>query len=201
MDGTYGERLAEFSRERLDGRPVPDDLRTLLIAQWEGRDDFARLLGLEFFEAGELHPFLDTGYLSAQELADPEMRAVNAGVARMAAHVKLVARGGHGWVGYWLHPDEPAAPAWRLIGLDTEFTLWHMSGSTLAEGAAAEQSAYQDEPDERVAYGQLAAELTALGLPLSTADFDALDDSAYAVDPEKLMETLIEEERATLGLG
>ncbi|MEV5653356.1 hypothetical protein [Streptomyces sp. NPDC052291] len=201
MAPVYGERLAEFSRERLDGRPVPDDLRALLTAQWEGRDDFAHLLGLELFEPGELHPFLDTGYLSAEELADPEMRAVNAGAARMAAHVKLVAKGGHGWVGYWLHPDEPTDPAWRLIGLDTEFTLWHMSGSTLAEGAAAEQAGYQDEPDERVAYAQLAAELAALGLPLSTADFDALDDSDYAVDPEKLMESLIEEERARLGLG
>ncbi|MEU5823728.1 hypothetical protein ABZ798_21785 [Streptomyces sp. NPDC047803] len=201
MAPVYGERLAEFSRERLDGRPVPDDLRALLTAQWEGRDNFAHLLGLEFFEPGELHPFLDTGYLSAEELADPEMRAVNAGAARMAAYVKLVAKGGHGWVGYWLHPDEPTDPAWRLIGLDTEFTLWHMSGSTLAEGAAAEQAGYQDEPDERVAYAQLAAELAALGLPLGTADFDALDDSEYAVDPEKLMKTLIEEERARLGLG
>ncbi|WP_343238850.1 hypothetical protein [Streptomyces sp. SID9124] len=201
MAPVYGERLAEFSRERLDGRPVPDDLRALLIAQWEGRDDFARLLGLEFFEPGELHPFLDTGYLSAEELADPEMRAVNAGAARMAAYVKLVAKGGKGWVGYWLHPDEPTAPAWRLIELDTEFTLWHVSGSTLAEGAVAEQAGYQDEPDERIAYAQLAAELATLGLPLSTADFDALDDSDYAVDPEKLMESLIEEERARLGLG
>ncbi|WP_405898356.1 hypothetical protein OG242_13190 [Streptomyces sp. NBC_00727] len=198
MDGTYGERLAAFSRERLDGRPVPDDLRVLLIAQWEGRDDFARLLGLEFFEPGELHPFLDTDYLSAEELADPEMQAVNAGAARMSEYVKLVAKGGKGWVGYWLHPDEPAG---RPIELDTEFSLWPMTGSTLTEAVAFEQSAYQDEPDERLAYGQLAAELRALGLPLSTEDFDALDDSAYAVDPEKLMETLTEAERAKLGLG
>ncbi|MEU2250142.1 hypothetical protein [Streptomyces sp. NPDC019224] len=198
MDPVYGERLAEFSRERLDGRPVPDDLRVLLVAQWEGRDDFARLLGLEFFEPGELHPFLDTGYLSEEELADPEMQAVNAGAARMAAYVKLVAKGGKGWVGYWLHPDEPAG---RPIELDTEFTLWPMSGSTLSEGAAAEQAHYQDEPDERVAYAQLAEELAALGLPLGAAEYDALDDNDYAVDPGKLMETLIEAERAKRGLG
>ncbi|MGQ4486749.1 hypothetical protein ACN6LM_003586 [Streptomyces sp. SAS_281] len=98
------ERLAAFSRERLDGRPVPDDLRVLLLSQWAGRTELAHLLGLEFFEEGELHPFLDTGYLSEQELADPEMRAVNAGVARMAEYGKLVAKGGKGWVGYWVHP-------------------------------------------------------------------------------------------------
>ncbi|MGW2472917.1 hypothetical protein [Streptomyces sp. NPDC001665] len=198
MDTTYGERLAAFSRERLDGRPVPDDLRVLLLAHWEGRDDFAHLLGLEFFEEGELHPFLDTGYLSEQELADPEMQAVNAGVARLTEYVKLVAKGGKGWVGYWVHPDEPAV---RPIELDTEFTLWQMTGSTLTEAVAFERAAYQDEPDERVAYGQLAAELAALETPLSTADCGAPDDGEYAVDPERLMEALIEEERAARGLG
>ncbi|TRV71978.1 hypothetical protein FKN01_30880 [Streptomyces sp. 130] len=198
MDATYEERLAEFSRERLDGRPVPDDLRVLLTAQWEGRDDLARLLGVEFFGPGELHPLLDTGYLSEAELADPEMQAVNAGAARMVEYVKLVAKGGKGWVGYWVHPDEPGC---RPIELDTEFTLWPMSGSTLTEALAFEQSAYQDEPDERVAYGELAAELGALGLPLGTAEYDALDGSEYVVDPEQLMENLIEAERVARGLG
>ncbi|WP_405937341.1 hypothetical protein OG338_12100 [Streptomyces sp. NBC_00726] len=198
MDTTYEERLVAFGRERLDGRAVPDDLRVLLVAEWEGREDFADLLGLEFFEPGELHPFLDTGYLSAEELADPEMQAVNAGAARMVEYVKLVAKGGKGWVGYWAHPDEPG---WRPVELDTEFTLWPMTGSTLTEAVAFEQSAYQDEPDERVAFGQLAAELAALGLPLSTADYDALEDGEYVVDPEKLMRALTEAERGARGLG
>lgn len=198
MDTTYDERLAAFSRERLDGLPVPDDLRVLLLAHWEGRPDFDHLLGLEHFEEGELHPFLDTGYLSEQELADPEMQAVNAGTARMVEYVKLVAKGGKGWVGYWVHPDEPVR---RPIELDTEFTLWQTTGSTLTEALAFEQSAFQDEPDERVAFGQLAAELAALGLPLGTTDYDALDDSDFAVDPEKLMETLVEAERVARGLG
>lgn len=56
MDTTYDERLAAFSRERLDGHPVPDDLRVLLLAHWEGRDGFARLLGLEFFEGASSTP-------------------------------------------------------------------------------------------------------------------------------------------------
>ncbi|MGW0547732.1 hypothetical protein [Streptomyces altiplanensis] len=196
----YDERLAEFSRERLDGRPIPDDLRVLLVAQWEGRTDFTRLLDLDFFEAGEVHPLLDTSYLSEKELADPEMQAVNAGAAEMAKYVKLVAKGGKGWIGYWLHPDEPADRAWHLIELDTEFTFWGLAGLTLTEGAAAEQARYQDEPDKRIAFTQLAAELAELGLPLSTQDYDARDDAEYAVDPEELMEELIEAEREKLGL-
>ncbi|MFJ6461374.1 hypothetical protein ACIQM0_09995 [Streptomyces sp. NPDC091387] len=195
----YDERLAEFSRARLDGRPIPDDLRVLLVAQWEGRTDFARLLHLEFFEAGEDHPLLDTSYLSEKELADPELQAVNAAAAEMATYVKLVAKGGKGWIGYWLHPDEPTDRAWHLIELDTEFTFWSLVGLTLTEGAAAEQASYQDEPDERIAFTQLAAELAALGLPLSTQDYDALDDTEYRVDPEKLMEELVEAEHAKRG--
>lgn len=196
----YDERLAEFSRERLDGRPIPNDLRVLLVAQWEGRTDLTHLLDLDFFEAGEVHPLLDTSYLGEKELADPEMQAVNAGAAEMAKHVKLVAKGGKGWIGYWLHPDEPTDRAWHLIELDTEFTFWGLAGLTLIEGSAAEQASYQDEPNERIAFTQLAAQLAELGLPLSTQDYDALDDTEYTVDPEKLMEELIEAEREKRGL-
>ncbi|MFD3654925.1 hypothetical protein [Streptomyces sp. NPDC058620] len=196
----YDERLAEFSCDRLDGRPIPDDLRVLLVAQWEGRTDFTHLLDLDFFEAGEVHPLLDTSYLSEIELADPEMQAVNAAAAEMAKYVKLVAKGGKGWIGYWLHPDEPADRAWHLIELDTEFTFWGLVGLTLTEGSAAEQASYQDEPDERIAFTQLAAELAELGLPLSTQDYDALDDTKYMVHPEKLMEELTEAEREKRGL-
>lgn len=196
----YDERLAEFSRERLDGRPIPDDLRVLLVAQWEGRTEFTRLLDLDFFEAGEVHPLLDTSYLSEKELADPEMQAVNAAAAEMAEYVKLVAKGGKGWIGYWLHPDEPADRAWHLVELDTEFSFWGLAGLTLTEGVAAERAHYQDEPDERIAFTQLAAELARLGLPLSTQDYDALDGTEYTVDPEELMEELTEAEREKRGL-
>ncbi|MFF5932534.1 hypothetical protein [Streptomyces sp. NPDC012508] len=196
----YDEQLAEFSRERLDGRPIPDDLRVLLVAQWEGRTDFTRLLDLDFFEAGEVHPLLDTSYLSEKELADPEMQAVNAAAAEMATYVKLVAKGGKGWLGYWLHPDEPADRPWHLTELDTEFTFWSLVGLTLTEGAAAGRASYRDEPDERIAFTQLAAELAEIGLPLSTRDYDALDDTEYRVDPEELMEELIEAEREKRGL-
>jgi hypothetical protein len=196
----YEERLAEFSRERLDGRPVPDDLRTMLVAQWENRTDFRHLLDLRFFDPGELNPLLDTSYLSEAERADPEMQAINAGAAEMATYVKLVAEGGKGWIGYWLHPDESTDGPWPVIELDTEFTYWSMAGSTLAEACAADRVRYQDEPDERTAFSQLSARLTELGLPLGGQDFDALHDPEWTVDPEELTEELIDAERAKRGL-
>ncbi|MEV0248414.1 hypothetical protein AB0H76_17585 [Nocardia sp. NPDC050712] len=196
----FDARLAEFSRERLDGRPVPDDLRLLLVAQWEGRTDFGDLLDLDFFEAGEANPLLDTSYMREEDLAHPETQADNAGAAELARYLKLVAKGDKGWVGYWLHPDEPVNQGWRVIMLDTEFTFWRLAGFSLAEGVAAAQARFQDEPDERIAFTRLAIELAELGLPLSTQDFDALDDSGFAVDPEEVLEELVEAEREKRGL-
>ncbi|QLY29457.1 hypothetical protein H0264_30005 [Nocardia huaxiensis] len=196
----FDARLAEFSRERLDGRPIPDDLRVLLVAQWEGRTDFGHLLDLDFFEAGEVNPLLDTSYMREEDLAHPETQADNAGAAELARYLKLVAKGGKGWVGYWLHPDEPVNRGWRVIMLDTEFTFWGLTGFSLAEGVAAVQAGYQDEPDVRIAFTRLAAELAELGLPLSTQDYDALDDSEFAVDAEEVLEELVEAEREKRGL-
>ncbi|NBE56393.1 hypothetical protein [Streptomyces boluensis] len=196
----HDERLAEFSRERLDGRPVPDDLRVLLVAQWEGRTDFTYLLDLEFFEPGEVHPLRDSSHLSQRELADPETQALYAGSAEMAKYVKLVAEGGKGWIGYWLHPDEPTDRPWHVIELDTEGTFWGMAGLTLTEAVAAQRASYQDEPDEGTAFAQLAAELAKLGLPLSTDDYDALDETPYTVDPEGLWDELNDAEREKRGL-
>jgi hypothetical protein len=75
----------------------------------------------------------------------------------MAKYVKLVAKGGKRWIAYWLHPDEPADRTWHLIELDTEFTFWGLLGLSLTEGSAAEQARYRDQPDERIAFTQLAA--------------------------------------------
>ncbi|TDC75649.1 hypothetical protein [Streptomyces hainanensis] len=197
----YEERLAEFSRERLGGRPIPDDLRILLVAQWEGRDDFTHLLGITFLDPGVTHPHLDTSYLSAKELADPEMQAINAGFARMSEYVKIVAEGGKGWIGYWLHPDEPADQPWPVIELDTEASYWSMAGSTLAEACAADMAQYQEEPDEQTAFARLSAQLDALGLPLSGRGYDDLHDPGYEVDPEELSEELIDAERVRLGIA
>ncbi|GAA3964624.1 hypothetical protein GCM10023085_53970 [Actinomadura viridis] len=67
----YEERLAEFSRERLDGRPIPDDLRTMLVAQWEGRTDFQSLLDVTFFEPGRLSPLLGLTTRTSRTSASP----------------------------------------------------------------------------------------------------------------------------------
>ncbi|MFD7628033.1 hypothetical protein ACFV7Q_18690 [Streptomyces sp. NPDC059851] len=171
----FEERLAEFSRERLGGRPVPDDLRAMLVAQWEDRADCRELLGITFREPGQPHPLLDTGYLSETELADPEMQAINAGAAAMATYVKIVAECDEGWVGYWMHPDEAADRPPVIVALDTEFSYSAMAGSTLAGACAADRARrHEGEHDERTAFSLLAARLAELGVHLGMDEHEDL---------------------------
>ncbi|MEV0374381.1 hypothetical protein AB0I10_32080 [Streptomyces sp. NPDC050636] len=92
------------------------------------------------------------------------------------------AEGGKGWIGYWLHPDEPADRPSPVIELDTEFSYRAMAGSTLVEACAADQAQYHDEPDERIAFSLLCTRLTELGPPLSVNDYDALYEPEFTLD-------------------
>ena len=195
----FDERFAEFSRERLGGDPVPDDLRVLLLAEWQGRTDFRDLLGVKFMEPGQLHPLLDTSYLSAAELADPEMQAVNAGLALMSTHVHIVAEIEDRWIGYWAHPDEPTHRPRPVVMLDTEFSYWLAEGGTLVEALAVEGAHYA-ELDERSAFARTAGALAELGLSLSTSELAAYEEPEYIVDPTRFGEELIRAERVRRGL-
>ncbi|MGY0057974.1 hypothetical protein ACWY4P_15685 [Streptomyces sp. LZ34] len=43
---TLDDRMARYPRERLDGYSVPEDLRVLLTAHGEGRNEIAELFGI-----------------------------------------------------------------------------------------------------------------------------------------------------------
>ncbi|MEW1911257.1 hypothetical protein AB0442_22885 [Kitasatospora sp. NPDC085895] len=63
----FDERLAEFSRERLGGRPVPEDVQILATAQWAGRGHPFERFGITILEPGAQHPLTDISYLSEEE--------------------------------------------------------------------------------------------------------------------------------------
>jgi hypothetical protein len=143
----HEERLAEFSHEHLDGqRPAGGAMG----------GPHRYLLDLTSLEPGPTHP-----------AADPGMQAINAGTAEMSRWANFIAEG---WIGYRMHPDEPADRQPPALELDTEFTYRSLAGCNPAE----------------------------LGLPLSTRDYDALHDPGYVVDPEKLIQELIDAEREKL---
>ncbi|MGW1617427.1 hypothetical protein ACWCQZ_50830 [Streptomyces sp. NPDC002285] len=48
----FDDRLEEFSRERLGGHPVPEDVWLLATAQWEGRGHPFEQFGITILEPG-----------------------------------------------------------------------------------------------------------------------------------------------------
>ena len=73
-------KLAEYSRQRLAGRTIPGDLRTLLLVQWRrgeessGADPFESM-GISLLDPGESHDLLDHSYLNDTDRADPDIMA------------------------------------------------------------------------------------------------------------------------------
>lgn len=194
----FEDRLARFSRERLDGRDIPEDLRIILIGHWSGDAELLDLIPVEFLEPGTPHPLRDHGYLREDERADPEMQAIMAASDRMSEYVQLVAEGGKGWLGYWFHPAQPAGEPPPLIELDTEARFWSMDGANFAEACIADTAHYEDDPQPR--YAALAERLIAKGVPINTKVYSELDGPGFRVDPNELDERLADEERRERGL-
>ncbi|MFC7328886.1 hypothetical protein [Marinactinospora rubrisoli] len=183
---TFDDRITHYSRARLGGLPVPDDLRALLWAHWEGRSDLSDLLHITLLEPDEVHPLLDDSYVREDERDTPSTKAVFAAAREVSRHLHVVARGGKGWIGYWTHPGEPRGRPAPIVEIDTESTFWRMSGRTLAEACAADVAYYTDDPPGE--FARLADRLAELGVALSTRDYDALHEPELEVDPDELFD-------------
>ncbi|QKW07422.1 hypothetical protein HUT18_14545 [Streptomyces sp. NA04227] len=192
----FDERLARFSRERLGGRPVPEDLRLMLTAGWEGREDVVAAYGITFLEPGERDPLVDHDYLTEQDRADPDIAANCAAFVRMTAYLKTFARGEDGdFYGYWLHPDEPAGRPPAVVRVDTEGSYLLLSGSGFAEGCAAEFG-YDSAED----FAELVERFGDIGITVTARSADELGTPELAREPEELHHEFYNDERRGHGL-
>lgn len=174
------DMVASFSRERLGGRTVPDDLVTMLVAQWSGTS--GRLADhVEFLEPGESHPLLDHSYLTAADWADPTIAANVAAIDEVARHISFVATVDNGLVGYWLHPDEPADHPPAVVKYDDEGQLQILAGATLAEALVGDWAC-----DSTKKFRRWAKRFAKLGLAITARRPDDLPYPEVAVDPAKL---------------
>jgi hypothetical protein len=189
----FDDRLEQFSRERLDGRPLPDDLRALLEAQWAGRQEFYEMSELLFLEPGAASPILDHSYLSEQDRAEPDIMANVAAHDQMTKYFKAVAEHEDGdCYGYWMHPDEPVDRPAPIIHLDTEGSYRVLPGSCFAEACIAEMVALSGEDGE---FLEMAEQLVALGVSISARSYADLSEATPVVDPADLHDELYEEHR------
>lgn len=145
---------------------IPDDL-----ALWRSRQ-----------AAGHPHPFpdalrlladheqpaaLDTGHLSSEDLANPDIAANVAAIAETAALITWVAEDedeGRAY-GYWRGPaDLPVASA-PVVSLDNEGQFELLAGASLSEILCSEYGQWSDE-----GYDGLAAACRELGVAVSEDD-------------------------------
>lgn len=189
------ERLAAFSRERLGGRPVPEDVRVLATAQWEGRGHPFEQFGITVLEPGAPHPLTDHSYLSEEERADPDIMANCAASEQMAEYLKAVAQDEDGnFYGYWLHPQQRETQPPPVIKVDTELTYSELGGRTFSEACL-----YDIAFDDDELFVTVAAELAQLDIRIPARSREDLDVLSVDPAPEDMHMRLFYAEQERLG--
>ncbi|CAN5915233.1 hypothetical protein BH11VER1_BH11VER1_17860 [soil metagenome] len=162
--------LESVTANRLGGDSCPDDLRILLT------DGIDLLHGLDIELSGDLswQPWADKSYLTASDLADPDIAANVRAIDDTFKHINFVARTEDDiCIGYWRGPHQAPLAISPLVSYDTEGQF------RLCGGRFAESLFFLLSDDE--ALEQFRDSCLDLGIVLS---FESLDDIAIpSLDP------------------
>jgi hypothetical protein len=172
--------LSQFSKNRLNGELVPEDLQILLVH----RDEFAARTGLELNEEADWAPWLDTSYLSEQECANPDIAAnlrASEEVCRLIAFVAAEEDGQ--FLGYWRGPSHRPVAKSPLVLLDNEGQFNLSAGSTFAEAVLARLY----DPEQ---FTELRDWLRSLGIAIRSNSPDDLFYPEGELSPGRLHEEL-----------
>ena len=196
---THEEKLAEYSRERLGGREIPADLRTLLVLQWQqggANADPLGAMGVTLLEVGETHDLLDHSYLNDKDRANPDIMANVAAMQSTCEHAVFVARNEDAAIiGYWLGPENVGIDAAPILKLDSEGQFALLEGATLSE-ALLGNHVFEDA--ER--FAELKAEFAKVGIAISGNGWDDLPYPKSPSDPGEFHEQRYAENRDKAGL-
>ncbi len=191
---SHDGKLAEYSRQRLGGRAVPADLRTLLVLQWQrgaaaaGADPLGDM-GVALLEASETHDLLDHSYLNDTDRADPDIMANVAAMKSTCEFAAFVARDGDGnLVGYWFGPENLDIAAAPIVKLDTEGQFALLEGLTLSEALLG---SHVFEDADR--FAQLKETFATAGITMSANSWDELAYPSPPTDPAEFHEQRYEE--------
>ena len=136
--------------------------------------------GLRLLADDERPAALDTGYLTAEDLANPDIAANVRAIAETAALITWVAEDedeGHAF-GYWRGPHGlPLAEA-PVVSLDNEGQFQLLRGTTLSEALSDEYGQWADD-----GYPGLVALCRGRGVTISADDPDDLPESAVSPTP------------------
>lgn len=162
--------LESVTVNRLGGEPCPEDLRVLLT---EG-NDLLHDLNIEVSGDAIWQPWADKSYLTASDLADPDIAANVRAIDDTFEHINFIARTeDDAYIGYWRGPHRAPLANSPLVSYDTE-GQFRLCGGTFAE------SLFVVIPDDE-ALEQFREGCLQLGIALS---FESRDDmSIPSPDP------------------
>ena len=190
----HEEKLSEYSRLRLAGRELPDDLRKLLVLQWQrgaapsGADPLDAM-GVTLLEAGESHDLLDHSYLNEKDRANPDIMANVAAMKSTCEHAAFVAQDDdRNIVGYWFGPENVDIGSAPIIKLDTEGQFSLLEGRTLSEALLGSHVF-----DDDAKFAELKGVFVDAGIAIGADSWDELAYPSPPTDPGEFHEQRYEE--------
>jgi hypothetical protein len=162
------ERIeSQFSQNRLNGEPVPDDVKTLLA----NRDEFQERTAVVLNWKKGWAPWLDTSYLSAEECANPDIAANVQAIAEVCGLIAFVAADEEdNYFGYWRAIKKRPIANSPLVRLDNEGQFELLAGATFAEAILGTQTHDSEQ------FAELRDWLRSIDIPI---EWESLKDATY----------------------
>ncbi len=181
------EIFAEFSRNRLDGEPVPDDLKILLPL----RDDLAKRTGVRLEWAEKWAPWLDTNEPGDAERRDPDDIAKLLATREVCGYIAFVAVDEDGrYFGYWRGPTRRKVEHSPLVIFDQAGHFHLCIASTFAEAVLEKEYGHER-------FDKLRAWYRALGIPIGWESPSQMTFPHEKITPKDLYKVLFERHRST----
>ncbi len=153
-----GNRIvSRFSANRLNGEPVPDDVKILL----SHADELAERTEIELHAEKAWAPWADTSHLSAADLANPDIAANVRAIAEIHQMIAYIAADDEDqYFGYWRGPENRSVATSPIVFFDNEGQFELCSGRTFAEAILSRLDDEQFE-DLRDWLGEIGIEVAA----------------------------------------
>ncbi|WP_229051476.1 hypothetical protein [Aeromicrobium sp. Leaf350] len=160
---------------------IPEDLAVWRRLQDAGQSnpwsESLRLLGDD-----EQPAALDTGYLTAEDLANPDIAANTTAIAETAELITWAAENEDDGVafGYWRGPQDLPLDRAPVVTLDTEGQFELLRGTSLSEALTDEYGQWSQDD-----YDALVAQCRAQGVTISADDPDDLVEPEVSPTPSE----------------
>jgi hypothetical protein len=181
--------LSQFSQNRLNGEPVPDDLMILL----PHRDELAERTGIRLEWAEDWAPWMNPGRLCETEPPhDPDRTAKLRATAEVCRLIAFVAADSEGqFFGYWRGPAHRPICDSPLVFLDKLGQFHLCAASSFAEAILAREYGHQG-------FAKLRAWLRALGIRIGWDSPSILTYPYEKPSPKDLYKELYQHYRTDL---